>query len=327
MEDINSKILREGYGLKLLQGTRTRTGFVCKTNDGMKEIKKNNTNEQNIIFENDVKNHLILKGFDKVNPFLNSIDGKSFFDIDGEFYTVENYFPFEEADLKDESCIIDSVKILAEFGNSSVGFSSIIKKKNIDISIIYKKRLKELLKIKKDMDKKGKYTSFDIIILKNFNMIMDNINTAINIIDNSDYKNVMEKAQREKTLCHNSFKGKNIHLLENGGVIITGLNKCTYDASITDLADFLRRYMKNEDCNCEIANKIIEEYNNIRNVSKSDLKVVYGMITFPNKFLKLCNEYYNKRRVCISGAMLERFEKCVDDTKRSQDIIKNLKII
>ena len=40
MENINSVILAKGYGLKLISSTRTRTGLVCRTDKGIKELKK-----------------------------------------------------------------------------------------------------------------------------------------------------------------------------------------------------------------------------------------------------------------------------------------------
>ena len=35
MEDINAKILQQGFGIKLISAYRTRTGLVCKTDRGM----------------------------------------------------------------------------------------------------------------------------------------------------------------------------------------------------------------------------------------------------------------------------------------------------
>ena len=40
MEEIYEKIMREGYGLQLRHGTRTRTGLVCRTDRGLRELKK-----------------------------------------------------------------------------------------------------------------------------------------------------------------------------------------------------------------------------------------------------------------------------------------------
>lgn len=39
MEEIYEKIMREGYGLQLRHGTRTRTGLVCRTDRGLRELK------------------------------------------------------------------------------------------------------------------------------------------------------------------------------------------------------------------------------------------------------------------------------------------------
>ena len=40
MEDIYEKILWDGYGLRYRGGSRTRSGLVCRTDAGLRELKK-----------------------------------------------------------------------------------------------------------------------------------------------------------------------------------------------------------------------------------------------------------------------------------------------
>ena len=40
MDDINVKILQQGFGIKLVSSYRTRTGLVCRTDRGLLELKK-----------------------------------------------------------------------------------------------------------------------------------------------------------------------------------------------------------------------------------------------------------------------------------------------
>ena len=48
MEDINEKILWEGYGLRFRGGTRTRTGLICRTDQGLRELKKPRGSAENL---------------------------------------------------------------------------------------------------------------------------------------------------------------------------------------------------------------------------------------------------------------------------------------
>ena len=49
MEDTYGKILWEGYGLKYYGGTRTRTGLICKTDVGLRELKKARRDRKSVV--------------------------------------------------------------------------------------------------------------------------------------------------------------------------------------------------------------------------------------------------------------------------------------
>ena len=55
MEEIYEKIMREGYGLQLRHGTRTRTGLVCRTDRGLCELKKPSGSSDSLRLAFDVK--------------------------------------------------------------------------------------------------------------------------------------------------------------------------------------------------------------------------------------------------------------------------------
>ena len=52
--------------------------------------------------------------------------------------------------------------------------------------------------------------------------------------------------------------------------------------------------------------RILEQYGKHSPLSAGDLTILQGMLLYPEKFLRLVNEYYNKRRACVSPAMAER---------------------
>ena len=53
MDDNYEKILWEGYGLHFLGGNRVRTGYLCKTEKGILEVRKSITPSKQILFEHD----------------------------------------------------------------------------------------------------------------------------------------------------------------------------------------------------------------------------------------------------------------------------------
>ena len=71
MEDTYGKILWEGYGLKYYGGTRTRTGLICKTDVGLRELKKARSRREDLLFAHEVKTCLYRNGFSALSLFYN----------------------------------------------------------------------------------------------------------------------------------------------------------------------------------------------------------------------------------------------------------------
>ena len=105
---------------------------------------------------------------------------------------------------------------------------------------------------------------------------------------------------------------------------MAGLDGCTCDLSITDVAHLIRRYIKSDTASEEGIAAILESYGSVRPVSRKELGIIKGMLVYPYKFLKLCNEHYNKRRVCISEASVERFENCIKQREKEVSLAMSI---
>ena len=76
MEDINEKILWEGYGLRFRGGTRTRTGLICRTDQGLRELKKPRGSVESLRLAFDVKERLRENGFQNITRFYEAAEGE-----------------------------------------------------------------------------------------------------------------------------------------------------------------------------------------------------------------------------------------------------------
>lgn len=100
MDDLNAKILWDGYGLRFQQGKRTRTGLICKTDKGLRELKKARTTRRGICFAHDVKESLYHNGFRNISRFYETQDGQPCYNKDGVIYVLEAVLP--EATLEED---------------------------------------------------------------------------------------------------------------------------------------------------------------------------------------------------------------------------------
>ncbi|GFI61328.1 hypothetical protein IMSAG049_00485 [Clostridiales bacterium] len=139
---------------------------------------------------------------------------------------------------------------------------------------------------------------------------MDRIKTASEMLKNADYEGKAQRSAKGRCVCHNAFKNDNIRMSENGEMTVSGLDSCTYGVCASDLAQLIRRYIKSDLADEAGVADIIDSYRSERPITDGEMEIIRGLLVYPYKFLKLCNEHYNKRRVCISEAAVERFENC-----------------
>jgi len=322
MENSNSIILNKGYGLKLISCTRTRTGLVCRTDKGIKELKKVLCDERTVVFEDAVKRHLKQRGFRGVSTFIETLDGTPFFNYEDTRYVLEEHVPCKSADLTDRTILKKAVESLADIHGMTEDFLFEGDGKNgADLSQLYNKRKQELLRIIGRIKKGREINPCDRLILDNGMRFIKRAEEAMHLLDEAGYGD-----KREFVICHNCYKGDNVRIEEKEEYIfVSGFSKCAFDMGTVDVAEFIRRFYKDTQCRAEDAVEIIVAYCNKRQLSESDISMIYAMLLYPAKFFKLCNTYYNKRRSFVSGAVMDKFSRCCAMAEKEEVFLKTLR--
>jgi len=312
MDDINAKILQQGFGIKLLSSFRTRTGLVCRTDKGIFELKKTFSDEESLEREFALKEYLMLRGLNGLDTMLRTVDDSPCYKTEDAVYILVKYIPSRRLDMEDNNDVAEAASALAFFHNAAEGFvDNGMRRTYGSLETIFEKREGEFSRIRKKIKNTGTYSPVDLLVIKYYEYYMDRIRYAESLLNKSNYESISDKAASAYCVCHNSFKNDNVRKSEEGNIIISGLDGCTYDISIIDVAHLIRKYTKSDNADKYGVSLILENYSKYRGITSEETDVIKGMLAYPYKFLKLCNEHYNKRRVCISEASIERFENCV----------------
>ena len=110
---------------------------------------------------------------------------------------------------------------------------------------------------------------------------------------------------------------------ERGEIYVGSFDKCSSELPLADLAYYLRRYLKKADGDAGGVEKMLENYGKHCPLSDDDLTILQGMLVYPEKFLRLVNEYYNRRRACVSPAMQERLASAAREEENGR-ILKDI---
>lgn len=327
-EEMYSKILWEGYGLKYHGGTRTRTGLVCKTDCGLWELKKARSRKAEIKFAHHVKMCLYQNGFTQLCLFEQTTNGQPYFENNGVVYLLEKCMkgtPLEEETPED---FISGSLLMGKMHCCAKGFCT--KQQNTETPTMvtqWQKRWIELLKIKRRIEKQGNYSALDLLILEHYQTFSEQAKKAVTMLQQEDYTALWQSHQKSGTFCHNHIKGSNLYQQENGELWIGGFEHCTADSFLLDLAGYLRRFWRKTDRQQDVLEKMLVAYQTEKPLSDFEKQALYPLIVYPEKFFRLMHEYYNKRQVCVSPAMLERLAEAGTEEEQMTDLWEMLEKI
>lgn len=316
MEEIYEKILWEGYGLQFKHGTRTRTGLVCRTDLGMRELKKPRGSMDSLRLAFDVKEQLRKNGFNNISRFYRALDGEPFYRYDGVLYLLEDVMPQDTLEEDKAETFIRGADTLGQMHKAARGCKSDFARWETDrLPKLYAKRQRELAKVRRRADKRGSYDAIDLLLLQYYDQYMAQAAEAEALLAEGSYESAIEKTKEAGGFCHNAYKGEALRLDGKGRIYIGNFDKCIAELPLADLADYLRRYLKKTDGEEAGVHAILESYGRHCPLSKKDLILLQGMLVYPEKFLRLVNEYYNRRRACVSPAMQERLAAAAKEEK------------
>jgi len=321
MEDLNVKILWDGYGLRYYGSTRTRTGLVCKTDKGMRELKKVRTRQNTIRFAHDVKECLYHNGFTTITRFYPTTDGQPCYACEHNIYVLEEMLPAQSLEEDSVDSFVQGAEALGRLHRYGKGVQSEFAKwDNERLPSQFEKRRIELAKIKRRIQKQGSYDAIDLLVLQHFDLYMEQTKTGEALLRDAQYQKQGKRAEAEGAFCHRSFKGERLRLADNGQIYVGGFEGCGCDVPLLDLASYLKRYMKKIGGTQSGVASILESYRKNCSLNEKQIMLLQALVIYPEKFLRLTNEYYNKRRACVSPAMQERLTMAASEEDHSRKL-------
>lgn len=319
MEDIYEKVLWEGYGLRLHGTVRTRTGLVCKTDKGMRELKKARGRTQNICFAHDVKECLYQNGFTAISRFYQSKEGQPYFIKDGILFVLEELLPTIALEENTAEAFIRGAETLGRLHSCGKGIRSSHSAWDKErLPRQFSKRRIELMKIKRRIQRQGSYDAIDLLVMGFCDAYIEQTTVAEELLGRADYYAQAEKGEDDGVFCHHSYKGENLRAGTDDRLYIGGFEGCNSDLPILDLAAYLKRYMKKTDGAESGAMEMLAAYESGRPLEEKERILLKALVMYPEKLLRLTNEYYNKRRTCVSPAMQERLQAAVAEEEKTK---------
>lgn len=308
------KELQENYNIKINSISNFRDMFIANTESGKRLIKISNLKPDRVNFISEVKDHLFNNGFCNIDKNICTNSGKAYITYNDQTIYMSSFIEGRECNLDSREESIRCARLLARMHRASSGFvcseNSTPRTELGRLPGCYKKRLDEIKKLKKNAQR-GKM-KFDNLMCKYVDYFHDLGERAINILDTSDYYELVEEAEKSKNISHHDFNHHNI-FVQNDEMYLINFEYCCYDLKVYDLVNLLRRKMRKCQWDIDEAAIIINEYSKIETLGESELDLMKAMLMFPQKFWRVVNKYYNSRKSWSEQNYVSRLEEVIDE--------------
>lgn len=327
MEDRHEEIWKQ-YNMAIRNVYRVRGAYILETDQGLKLYRNYEGSENKVEFEQSVKEHLYKTGYSKVDLYLRNQNGELITaDSMGTKYIIKSWFNAEECNLREVSDIVAASRNLADLHNYmqsvQIGSNDQNAKYVTNLGTQFDKHNRELKRVRGYIRDKKQKNEFEVCFLNVYNQFYEQGITSLEILRESSYENLLEQCVAKNTMCHGNYIYHNILMLP-GGIATTNFDKVCIGVQMFDLYCFIRKVMEKNNWNVEYGNLIIEEYDKIRTISKEELKILYVLLLYPEKFWKVTNFYFNARKSWVPRRNIQKLVSLSEQTKDKDAFLMQL---
>ncbi|MDO5039532.1 CotS family spore coat protein [Clostridium sp.] len=303
--------------------------YYLKTNKGERCLKKINYGPQKLLFVCGAKEHLIKNGFDKIDRYFLNTDGEPYALVNEDLYTLSNWIEGRECDFHEIEDVKIAAETLAKLHEASKGYdppeNSKLKSDLGRWVNLMQKRVKSLDKMRDMVRKKHHKSDFDLIYIKSMEFYKEMGKEAFNTLESSNYLELCEIAEKDKSLCHHDFTYHNIIIDKNNDVNVIDFDYCKREIRVFDISNFITKVLKRVEWNFEYAKSIIESYNNISPLREDEYKVLYAYLQFPQRYWRLANRYYYNEVNWGQNTFAKKLQNIIDEKENYLNFLSQFK--
>jgi len=307
MENISMAVLR-AFDLKCISAVKHKAGFVCKTDIGRVSVLRAPQEPARIWFRYNVKEHLHRCGFESAGRLFLSAEGEPFAACEGERFVVTPCPPHRESSFANAEEWWQVVRTVARMhlACKDMELPPVPPYAGAVPSARGQADANALSSYKRRILKKGKYSEFDILFLRTFDEQMAALAQWQAAVAAPDFAAQMGEG---RSVCHNLLKEENMLVAADGAVMMRNFSECAPGHFVMDLAALVKRYMKALPSAPVALDEVLALYDRENPLRGESLAFLRAALAFPDKYIKLCTQYYERNRTWTPGAFISRMEE------------------
>lgn len=312
--------LLDQYEIEVLRTRKGRGAIICDTNRGCLIFKEYTGNEEKIAAQNKLLIHIGERGEVPVEAIIPASSGELFVrDGDGARYILKTYCEGRECNIYDRTECVEAVRVLARLHKCMELPEELLAEVPVfSQAKEYEKHNKELKRVRRYLKQRSQKTGFEISLLNTYDYFLEQAFTVTE--EWAAYQKGGEQAAGTpggNTFCHGDYQYHNI-LRSDKDWFIINFEKCIRDDSIRDLYLLLRKLLEKSNWSVALGEELLAAYEKERPISAVSRIDLYYRLSYPEKFWKIVNFYYNSGKAWIPDRNREKLEKLLAQEKEKQ---------
>ena len=133
-------------------------------------------------------------------------------------------------------------------------------------------------------------------------------------LGNSSYRRLQKEAKERGSFIHGEYNYHNI-LITPEGMTAVNFEHVGRDLQAADLAYFLRKVMEKHQWNEKLGAEILRAYCAVNPLSEEEKEYIALRLSYPEKFWKCANTYYNSNKAWISSKSVEKLRISIEQNE------------
>lgn len=315
------------YELNVYRVSRGRGGMLLHTDKGIKLMLECTGTDAYYERENMYSGLLYEKGFKNIDTYYMSKNGNLIEEgeLPGRRYIIKNWFDGRECDVTSLSDILKTVSVLARL---HICMDEIVKSEDLPVKAIeesqlminFEKHTRQIKSAWNYLKHKKKRCEFEQLVFKNISEFYDEAIRAMCLLKEDEAKKCLLYATQRCELCHGDFNYHNV-IFTGKEVAVTNFGRVRPETQIWDLYSFMRKILEKYGWNIELAYNMIDEYNKQKPLTEEQLRVLYILLSYPEKFWKIINYYMNKSKAWIPQKNTDKLEALIKGQKQRWEFL------
>lgn len=314
----------DNYDIDVKKTYKGRGTILCDTNAGVLVLKEYKGSLEKLELLNRLQNG--LKAYVKTDMLIRNKAGEFFCkDSDGAVYILKEFIEGRECNYKNEEDIMQAFEIMAKLhkGMTNPEDSELFKLPFHSYADEMEKHTRECRRIYNYICKLKKRTEFERALLHEYGYFLELAEEVTKKAKAEDMKNYEHEINRQGFFYHGDYQYHNVISAANTMCVIN-LEHFGKDSGVRDLYLLFRKISEKTEWSLQLGERMISAYEKNRTLQPFEWKQFIYRLSYPDKFWKIVNFYYNSKKSWIPDKNREKLEMLINQETAKRKMIEML---